>query len=309
MTSNSHKSSAEIEREVENTREHITETLDELRARMSPGQILDEAIDYARHSGGGEMVRNLGRTVRDNPTPLLLIGAGVAWMMATGGTARRHPDRAAGTRLSSATGTMSDAAGRLTQGASSMADRAAGAAAGVGDTLSSTADSVRRSMHDARDSVSEAGSAAYRTARDLSDGASALLHDQPLVMGALGFAIGAALGGAIPESRMEDRLMGDTRDALKDSTAAMAAEQYEKAKDVAAKTADEMREEADRQGLASDNLEDVADDLSRKAGAVLDAGKDKAAKEAKRQNLAGSSGSSDSDGKSANDEWVEGIRH
>lgn len=308
MTTDSHKTSAEIERDVENTRGHITETLDELRARMSPGQMLDEAIDYARHSDGGEMMRNLGRTMRDNPTPLLLIGAGIAWMMATDGAARRRGDGAATTRFSSVGGTMGDGAGRLKDGASSMADRAAGAAAGVGDTLSSTADSARRSMHDARDSISDAGSSAYRTARDLSDSASSLLHDQPLVMGALGFAIGAALGGAIPETRMEDRMMGDTRDALKDSTAAMAADQYEKAKDVAAKTADAVQNEAEKQGLMPERVEDVADDLGRKAGAVLDAGKDKATKEAKRHNLGGA-GPTEASDKSASRDQAKGIRH
>jgi ElaB/YqjD/DUF883 family membrane-anchored ribosome-binding protein len=303
MTTNSHKSSAEIERDVENTREHITETLDELRARMSPGQMLDEAIDYARHSGGGEMMRNLGRTMRDNPTPLLLIGAGIAWMMATDGAARRRSDGAAGAHFSSAASRARDAASRLGEGASSMADKAAGAAAGMGDTLASTADSARRSMHDARDSVSEAGSSAYRTARDLSGSASALLHDQPLVMGALGFAIGAALGGAIPETRMEDRMMGDTRDALKDSTTAMAAEQYEKAKDVAEKTVEEVQNEADKQGLTTESVEDVADDLGRKAGAVVNAGKEKATKEAKRQNLGGSGSGASSE------EWSKGLGH
>jgi ElaB/YqjD/DUF883 family membrane-anchored ribosome-binding protein len=173
----------------------------------------------------------------------------------------------------------------------------------MGDTLASTADSARRSMHDARDSVSEAGSSAYRTARDLSDSASALLHDQPLVMGALGFAIGAALGGAIPETRMEDRMMGDTRDALKDSTTAMAAEQYEKAKDVAKKTVEEVQNEADKQGLTTESVEDVADDLGRKAGAVVNAGKEKATKEAKRQNLGGSGSDA------SNEEWSKGLGH
>ncbi|MDW6025901.1 DUF3618 domain-containing protein [Mesorhizobium sp. BAC0120] len=40
------KSSGEIERDVEQTRADMTETLDELRARMSPGKILDEVLSY-----------------------------------------------------------------------------------------------------------------------------------------------------------------------------------------------------------------------------------------------------------------------
>lgn len=75
------KSSAQIEREVEGTRARLTNTIEELRDRVSPGQMMEEAVSYFRGSGGNEMVQNLGRQLRDNPMPALLIGAGIAWMM------------------------------------------------------------------------------------------------------------------------------------------------------------------------------------------------------------------------------------
>ena len=78
------RSAAEIEREVEQTRAGLTNTLDELRERASPGQLFEQALDYARSSGGNEFVRNLGTSVRDNPLPLLLIGAGIGWLMMSG---------------------------------------------------------------------------------------------------------------------------------------------------------------------------------------------------------------------------------
>jgi ElaB/YqjD/DUF883 family membrane-anchored ribosome-binding protein len=74
-------SSEQLEREAEATRARIAETLAELRTRITPGQIVDEAFDYARGSNGGDWVRNLGRQLADNPLPAALMGAGLAWMM------------------------------------------------------------------------------------------------------------------------------------------------------------------------------------------------------------------------------------
>jgi hypothetical protein len=75
------RSSAEIEREVEDTRASLAGTLEQIRDRASPGQLFEQALDYAKQSGGGDLARNLGASVRDNPLPLLLIGAGIGWLM------------------------------------------------------------------------------------------------------------------------------------------------------------------------------------------------------------------------------------
>ena len=48
---------------------------------MSPGQVVDQLIDYAREGPAAEFGRNLAREVRENPLPLLLIGVGIAWLM------------------------------------------------------------------------------------------------------------------------------------------------------------------------------------------------------------------------------------
>ncbi len=81
MTHDKGRSSAAIERDVEKRRADLRGTLDQLRYRMTPGQVLDEAWQFARRSGGGSYVRNLGTSVRDNPLPVALVGAGIAWLM------------------------------------------------------------------------------------------------------------------------------------------------------------------------------------------------------------------------------------
>ena len=73
--------SEELEREVRRTRGQLTATIDHLRARMTPGRLIDQMIDHTRDGPAAEFVRNLGREVRENPVPVVLIGIGVAWLM------------------------------------------------------------------------------------------------------------------------------------------------------------------------------------------------------------------------------------
>jgi ElaB/YqjD/DUF883 family membrane-anchored ribosome-binding protein len=77
--------SAQLEREAEQTRSQLAQRLEELRERITPGQLVDQAVDYAKDSGGGVFVRNLGRQATANPLPVALIGAGIAWLMLSNG--------------------------------------------------------------------------------------------------------------------------------------------------------------------------------------------------------------------------------
>jgi len=81
--------SEKLEREAGRTRAQLSETLEELRARMTPGQVIDQLIDYAREGPAAEFGRNLAREVRENPLPLVLIGIGVAWLIAASSRSSR----------------------------------------------------------------------------------------------------------------------------------------------------------------------------------------------------------------------------
>ena len=80
------KSAAELEREVEAQRAEVEQNLDQLQNRLSPGQLMDQLFDYAKNGNGAEFTRNLGRSMRDNPIPVALMGVGMAWLMAGGGS-------------------------------------------------------------------------------------------------------------------------------------------------------------------------------------------------------------------------------
>ena len=84
------RETARLEREAEETRAQLEQTLGELRARMSPGQLLDQATDYFRNNSGRTYLHNLREEVVHNPMPVALIGAGIAWLAISGTMGRRH---------------------------------------------------------------------------------------------------------------------------------------------------------------------------------------------------------------------------
>lgn len=71
----------EVQRDVERSRADLRETVDEIQERLTPGQLFDRAVDYfweePARSGGHS---RLGRAIVDNPLPVLMIGAGLAWL-------------------------------------------------------------------------------------------------------------------------------------------------------------------------------------------------------------------------------------
>jgi len=90
------KSSAELEREVEAQRNRVEARLGEIKDRLSPGQLLDEALSYTKH-GGAHFASNLGSQISANPIPATLVGIGLAWLISSNasghGQSHGHVDR------------------------------------------------------------------------------------------------------------------------------------------------------------------------------------------------------------------------
>jgi ElaB/YqjD/DUF883 family membrane-anchored ribosome-binding protein len=70
-----------LEHDIERTRERVDTTLDAIQRKLSPNEIMEQSMAYIRSGGGADFARNLGQTVRDNPLPVALIGAGIAWLV------------------------------------------------------------------------------------------------------------------------------------------------------------------------------------------------------------------------------------
>jgi hypothetical protein len=81
------RSPEQIEREIEATRDRMSQNIDALGERLSPARIKERAKEKVRYTGN-----RVGNVVRDNAVPIGLVGAGVTWMMLKRGDHSGAPD-------------------------------------------------------------------------------------------------------------------------------------------------------------------------------------------------------------------------
>ena len=148
MRHNGERRPEEIQAEIERTRGDMHATLSAIEQRLTPGQLVDQGLDYLKNSGAREFTSNLGNSVKNNPMPVALMGIAVAWMMIQG---NRKPAYAyspseygygeSGTAAYGSTGSagMTQRAG---ESLSSAKDRMSQSARSAKETLSSTARSA-----------------------------------------------------------------------------------------------------------------------------------------------------------------------
>ncbi len=76
-------------------RADVERTLDAIQERLSPGQLVDQAMTYLQAGRRRRVLPQPRHSVKQNPVPIALIGVGLAWMMAS--SAARQRPAAAGT--------------------------------------------------------------------------------------------------------------------------------------------------------------------------------------------------------------------
>lgn len=87
MTKTTAQTPEEIEQDIRAIRSNIDLTLDRLQRKLSPGQLAEQAVAFARDnssafaSNAATMAANAGRAVRDNPLPVAMLCLGAAWLM------------------------------------------------------------------------------------------------------------------------------------------------------------------------------------------------------------------------------------
>src|SRR6476659_8060095 len=144
------KSPEEIEREIEETRSRLSRDIDELGNKLSPSNLKEEAksaIKDAAHgavSNVGEQARRtssrLVEVIRENPLPVIAVGAGVTWLLTqrsrsdvSGDRMARYaytgPERRQGRSWQSSSGIK----GRVGSAVSEAKDSVSEAASGVAD--------------------------------------------------------------------------------------------------------------------------------------------------------------------------------
>jgi hypothetical protein len=134
--------------------------------------------------------------------------------------------------------------------------------------------------------VSETSARLARTASDyvddLPDRAGNLLEDarksltelfeaQPLAIGVVGVAVGAAIAAAFPSTEAEAEYLGESSEFFKQKASEIAGEQVERATEIGQKVAGAVIDEARQQGLTQQGLKSAAAEFSDKAARVADA--------------------------------------
>lgn len=222
----------DIEREIDRDRSHFSATLSALESKLSPGQLVDQALGYAKRNGG-DFSDNLVKSVANNPIPTILTGIGMAWMALNQNSSQSGsypPSRSNGAGLSEK---MSQAKDR---------------AKGYEDQLSNSAHQAGDRAHDmaneARHSAQEIGARGREQWQRTSQQAVSFFENNPLAIGAAAVAIGSLIGAALPLTSREKELLGQKGEEMVDEVQAKAETAKDKATEAGKAAAQAAKEQA-----------------------------------------------------------------
>ncbi|WP_404465315.1 DUF3618 domain-containing protein [Vreelandella aquamarina] len=261
----------EIEKEIHQSRERLDATLHQIEERFSPEQWLHSTYDYLRHGGANEFFANLGTTVKQNPVPTLLTGAGLGWLMlsqsqpqsghaygpthgyATDAHATPpHPDEVMYPSRFSAgqhdpRSDSEDHRHGIKERARHIGHSAQGAAQHVDDTAHQMGGRMHDSMAHAQQGVHDRMDHMKERVHHASDRSSDFIQDHPLVVGALGFALGAALASMSAMTRKENETLGEYRNQAMDQATKMGEAEVDKAQHAIHDKAESVKQHAHEQ--------------------------------------------------------------
>ena len=255
-----------IKAEIEDTRAEMGQTINEIQERLSPEHLMGQVKETVREATIGKVERvmdkvgekitnvtepameamgragetlketgySLTNTVRQNPIPCALIGLGLGMFFvnrfrnADVGTKRM---RAYGSDLESGmTKQMYAGMGRQyssTSGEYAGASRQYGSKRGMFKQMADTAGGFAQ---DAGEKVSDLGHQVTEGARWTGRSLQRLVNENPLAVGAAAVAVGAAVGLALPTTRVEHEYMGEASEKLMDKAQQAARDAMDKVK-------------------------------------------------------------------------------
>lgn len=202
-----------IKGDIERTRVDMRETLGEIQERLRPEHLIQQAKHTVKEAATGK-VRTIMHSAEDtavlvaghtnnaarravnyarlHPLQVALVAGGVAWwLLRSRGRADHQWDGAAeGWQDHEGYATYADS------GAQSATEAA-------GEAASQAAARVKSAAHTARVQARQQWARA-------SSSVDHFVHDNPLAAGAVALAVGAAIGLAVPATRLEDRVLADT---------------------------------------------------------------------------------------------------
>ena len=245
IESQSEKSPEDIEREIEQTRNRMSQNIDELGDRLRPESLKQEAKDAIRDvaqnavTNVGEQARRTGSrlvdVIRENPLPVIAVGAGVTWLLT-----QRSSSNVSGHRMARYAYTGPER--RQGEGRQGIRGRVGGAISGVkekvSDAASGIADRASELASGTQERVGDIGGEARRQTRRVKTNLEHAAEENPLMVAIGATILGLALGLLLPGTERENELMGPARDQLMDRAERTA----ERVKDAATEAGREVKE-------------------------------------------------------------------
>jgi len=220
------KNPQEIEREIEQTRNRLSRDIDELGNKLSPQNLKEEAKTAIKDaaqgavSNVGEQARRTGfrlvEVIRENPLPVIAVGAGVTWLLT-----QRNRSEMSGNKMARYAYTGPERRqGESWQSGGSGRGRIAGKMSEVRDTVSDATSDVAERAGELKDQagerIGELGVEARRQTRKLKTNLEHTAEENPLALAIGAAVVGLALGMLLPGTQREDEMMGSARDQLVD---------------------------------------------------------------------------------------------
>jgi len=218
----------------------------------------------------GSFISALQDAARENPVSAALIGMGVLWLFMGGGNtslfggggrqsifhkASSYPEHAAGadgdvgSTFRQVADNTADAAsqigGAVRQASTAVGDVASRTGAQAADALSSAYKTATDIASESTGVVANATSTAARAVQEkgaalgtvVQQNLSDLFNRQPLLLGALGVAVGAGIAASIRTTAAEERAFGEASDSVREAVA----EKTEALKEMAAAAVNEAK--------------------------------------------------------------------
>ena len=204
---------------IKDTRAYIDKTLHTLEDKLSPKELWEQAIKWSE--GARDFSANLGKIVRENPIPAALMGISLVWFM-TAETSRRVE----GVDIS---GIKSKLQGKYAEAKSTVR----GTTTEAGEKVKAFSSDIKHRGEHLREQSQEW--------KEKLQASSSELSARPVLLSALGLAVGALVAMSLPVSRKEEEVLGEAGREMYRKTSAVVGEQLERGKEAAAAAAEAAR--------------------------------------------------------------------
>jgi hypothetical protein len=253
----------QIKEQIEETRSQMGDTIDAIQDKLSFSNVSEQisehvtnAVDAAKEAvydatigkaamlmkeiGDGMSKNVVLKKIKQDPLPFILIGAGaglLAYRIYAQGSEPNPKYRYVNGRSGDSEGltkraSLAERSGeKVTDTAGKLTDTAGAAYEKVSGVVSSAYTGAGEAAGKAFDTIGGLGTAA-------SDKYQTQIQENPLAVGAVALALGAAVGLAIPSTQYEGQLLGETRQKLIDKAENAAADLIDRTKDAVSSAAE-----------------------------------------------------------------------